>query len=356
MNGGDQPVHTMWDAPPRSGGRVRIFVLGALALLAFGPNARGQSTSYELDDSRGWVTAHRPEPGTDEETIGRARSLLAEGKARQARSMLNAWLDQYEDTDNPRLAEAYLLRGDARTATGSEYWALYDYEEITKNFQASEVFEKAVEREFEIGRRYLNGLRTKFLWMRIEDAAPLGEELMVRVQERLPGSRLAERACLELADYYYRERDLGLAAETYDIFLKNFPRSEYRQKAMQRQIYANIARFKGPQYDASGLVEAQYLIKEFVDRYPAEAERSGISDALLARLDESAGAQMLETARWYVRRGDTVSARFTLSRLLRKHPQTTAAAVGRRIMAENGWVPEDQRPADLSSTASEPDK
>ena len=208
-----------------------------------------------------------------------------------------------------------------------------------------------VEREFDIGKRYLTGLKTKIFWMRLEDATSLGAELLVRVQERLPGSRIAEEACLFLADHYYRVRDLTQASEMYDVFLHNFPTSEHRQRAMQRRAYASIGQFKGPSYDASGLVEARSLLKNFADQYPAEAERAGMSDALSARLDESIASQKLEKARWYFRQGDDVSARFTLNRLRRSHPRTVAASIAYDLMLERGWVKEKEAKAAIPTEA-----
>lgn len=340
---GDRPVHSLSGAPTVSRRRVR-FLAGCGAVLAWAGAAAAQ-TEFRLDDSGTWVTEREAARDGDGAIMAQARRLLAEGKAGEAKSLLTPWLDAHEETDNRWLADAYFLRGDARTATGDEYWALYDYEEIAKRFRSSDLFERAIEREFEIGRRYLNGLRTRILWMRIENAAPLGEEIMLRVSERMPGSVLAERSLLELADYYYRERDLNQAVEAYRIFRQLYPKSQFREKAMQREVYANIARFKGPEYDASGLVEAGYLIRRFADLYPAEAERAGMSDALVARLDESAAAQMLRVAEWYIARNDGVAARFQLKRLQRSHPQTVAAARGREIMVTRGWLPASPAPA-----------
>ena len=340
---GSRPVHSVSDAPAGNRRRVRFFLTLA-ALLASAAPARAQTT-YTLDPSGDWVAAAPEKPLTaDAAIMAKGRTLLAEGKASEAKSLLSDWLDEHEETENSYLPDAYLIRGDARTATGAEYWALYDYEEICKHYTSSDLFEKAIGREFDIGKRYLHGLRTRVFWMRLEDASPLGEEIMLRVQERMPGSVLAEQALLELADFYYRSRELTQAAEAYQIFLRLYPKSQFREQAMQRQVYANIARFKGPRYDATGLVEAQYLIAAFADRYPAEAERAGMSDALVARLDESAGAHMLNVAEWYLRRSDPVSARLELRRLQRKHPQTVAAAQGREIMTARGWLTELAQP------------
>jgi len=307
-------------------------------LLGLASPARAQTT-YELDPAGDWVESRTPDPATDEGRIAEARRLIAEGKASRAEDILDEFIEKYELKDNPWLAEAYLARGDAKNARGREEAALYDYEEVIKNFAGSEVFTRAVEREMDIGVRYLHGLKRKFLGMRVVSGDRVGEELLIRVQERLQGSRIAEAANLELADFYYRNRDLRMAAEAYDVFLTNYPNSEFREKAMQRRVYANVARFKGPRYDASGLVEAEILISDFADRFPADAEKAGMNDALLARIDDSLALQLLDTAQWYIRRGDDVSARLTLNRLIRRHPLSAASQQALAIMNERGWMP-----------------
>lgn len=310
----------------------------AIVLACAAGGARAQQTTYELDpDAGAWVETGAPEQGTDAWTIAEARKALAADRPADADRMLTAWLDERERTDNPWLAEAYMLRGDARVARGHEYSALYDYEKVAQDFVGSDVFLPTLERELRVGRMYLRGLRLRFLWFRFEDASSIGTELLMRIQERAPGSQLAESAAIELADYFYRIRDLDLAAEMYSIFLTNYPRSDLRQHAMLRQIYANVAQFKGPRYDASSLVEARALIRQFAGEFPEQAEQLGITDALIARLDESGAAQMLATAKWYLRRDDRVSARFTLRRLAIKYDGTVAAARGRDILREHGW-------------------
>jgi tetratricopeptide (TPR) repeat protein len=323
----------------------------AACLLAERPTAAQQST-YELDAEAGvWIAGEAPEPGTDEWVIAEARRALAADKPGEAESALAEWLRVHERTDNPWLPEAYMLRGDARVARGNEYKALYDYETVAKDFTSSEVFLPTLERELRVARMYLAGLRKKFLGLRIESATPIGIELMMRIQERAPGSQLAETAAIELADHFYRVRDLELAAEMYSIFLTNYPQSEHRLHAMLRQIYANVGRFKGPKYDASTLVEARALIRQFEAEFPQQAEELGITEALIARLDESAAAQMLASAEWYLRRGDEVSARFILRRLVVRHDGTVAAAGARDLLDARGWeyAPPEPLPPDLGA-------
>jgi outer membrane protein assembly factor BamD (BamD/ComL family) len=301
--------------------------------------ARAQTEFRPGPDGRWAPASPAPEPGSDGAVMQEARRLLAEGRASRAEDLLDEWLDLNERSENPFLAEAYLLRGNAKLAQDDEWDALYDYETVIRQFPGSEAYVEAVQREVEIGKAYLDGRRKKFWGLfRIENAEPEGEELLIRAQQRLPQSALAEDAGVTLADWYYRERDLPMAAEMYDILLRNYPQSRFREHAMQRRIFSNIARFKGPRYNAQPLIEARVFIEDYARRFPTEAARAGLSDALVSRLDESAAAQMLETARWYLKREDDVSARFTLRRLLRNHPGTVAAARAEAMMRERGWI------------------
>jgi outer membrane protein assembly factor BamD (BamD/ComL family) len=319
--------------------RTTPALLALLALLSAGvvrAQEGGTQPTYELDDSGAWVQTASPEAGTDAAALGEARRLIVEGNTSEAISILDAWLTEHGRATSPYVPEALLLRGDARVAADDEYSALVDYEAVTM-YPESPYFVTALEREYEIALRYLNGLRRKFLGLRIEDATPTGEELLVRVQERLPGSRLAEQAAVELADFYYRRRDMPMASEMYEIFTRNFPQSAYRRWAMQRRIYASLARYKGPRHDTTGLNDARLLIQDFRDEYPQDAESAGINEALLTRVDESLGEKMLETARWYLTVNDEPSARLTLRRLLRDHPRSAAAVEALRIMEDRGW-------------------
>ncbi len=320
------------------------------ALLAGCSAALAQSNTLRLDDAGQWEQTHAPVAGTTGALLADARRALAEDRPGAARVILDPWIKANERTGDPDLPQALLLRGDALTALGDEYNALYDYERIIKEFAATESFTVAVERELNIGVNYVNGLDRKFFGVRILAADDIGEELLIRVQERMPGSRVAERAGIELADYYYRTRQLGLAADAYDLFVQLYPRSQYVAKAMERRIYATIAQYKGPRYDGSPLLDSQVLVRRFASLYPAQAQAAGLDDALVARLDDSAADELLESARWYLRSDDEVSARFVLRRLLRERPRSAAAQDAYAFMVERKWIipPRDPEPAPKS--------
>jgi tetratricopeptide (TPR) repeat protein len=312
-------------------------IASVVVFVATAGSALGQ-TSFELDPTKGLTAAAGQETDPDRAAMAEVRRLLAEDKFKEAYEKVHAWLEKNGESDSPVLADAYVLRGTALVGLGREFKALFDFEKVAREYPGSAAFTTALERELEVGNKYLNGLRRKSFGIRWESGVDVAEEIIVRINERLPGSRLAEQALMDLADYYYRERDLEMAAIAYDCFVILYPKSELRQRAMERRIYATIAKFKGPRYDASGLIEARYQIEAYQELYPREAAAAGLSDALVARLDESAAAQMLTVARWYLKRGDEASARLTLTRLVQRHPATGAAAEGYDELKKRKWI------------------
>jgi outer membrane assembly lipoprotein YfiO len=307
-----------------------IRVAAACALLsvavAVSP-ARGQDT-FELSPDDEWKLTETVDPNSPEGQLALARRALAAGDAKGAERLAGAWIDQHER--DPLLAEAYLLRGDALRAQKSYYKALFDYEYVARGYPASEAFVTVVERELEIGTLYARGTKRKMWGMRILDAGDVAEELLIRVQERMPGSQLAEQAAMELADYYFGRRKMNLAVEMYSIFLEQYPDSDGVSKARKRLIYAHLATFKGPEFDASGLHEARAKLRELIVLEPAAAADFE-AESLLTRLDESDARKMLLTARWYLRTGDPVAAELMVRRLVERYPRTLAASDALRL-------------------------
>ena len=296
-------------------------MLAAAALLLTAAPGVGQVT-YDLGDGR-WEQREAPDPDTPAGEIQAIRRLIAEDKPGRARKRAADWLEDHPD--HPLRVEALLLRGDAKTAERSYYKALFDYEAVIRNYPQSEQFTTALEREFEIARLFVTGTRRKLWGIRFVPADGEGEELLIRIQERTPGSALGERASLLLADYYFNEGQMGLATDAYDLFLINYPRSTKREWAMLRLIQAGLARFRGPGFDKTGLIDARERLETYRDEYPAAAERIGAT-ALLARIDESLARHAMVSARWYQNRGELPSAAYLYRRVIAEHPRTAAAS------------------------------
>jgi TolA-binding protein len=287
--------------------------------------------TFELTNADEWEKTRDPDPETSAGQLAAIRHTLAEGDATRAETMATQWIDRNER--DPMLAEAYLLRGDALLAQGEEYKALFDYEFVARSYTGSEAFITACRRELDIAERYAAGLHRKFFGLRIVPTDDEAEEIFIRVQERLPGSRMGEEAGMALADFYFERRSMRMAAEAYQLFIENYPRSSQISKARKRLIFSELALFKGPEFDAAGLYEARQRLLRLRIQEPVEAQKIG-ADALLTRIDESDAQKMLATAQWYEHVGNPIAAELTIRRLLKRYPRSVATADALR------WIPE----------------
>ncbi len=308
---------------------LQMASVALVAALVLGAPAANAQQQYILTDEDRWATDKALDPATPEGQLNEARKALAMNEPERAETLANTWIER--NPRNPFLPEAYLIRGDAKAANGDEYKALFDYEFIARMFPGSEVFVTALQRELAIAKEYLAGLRRKQWGMRLWDAKDDAEEILIRIQERLPGSRLAEDAGMTLADYYFDKREMELAAEAYDLFLENYPRSALVDKARRRLIYSYLATFKGPEFSAKGLYEARERLQQLRASLPAEAERMG-AGALLTRIDESDAQKMLTIANYYIATGEPISAEFTIRRLVKRYPRSVATAEALRVV------------------------
>ena len=308
---------------------VRRLLLATFVLLVgtAEPVSARQET-YELGDDDVWQAEDvRPDPAARQVVL--ARRALALGEPERARALASAFLDKFPGGE--ARPEMLLVRGDALVEMGDEYEALFDYEAITRTYSGSRAFVTALEREYQIAVAYADGLRRKFLGtIRIINADDDAEELLIRIQERLPGSRLAEDAGMKLADFYFIRSKMRLAAEAYDLFIQNYPRSDRIEKARQRLIQAYLASFRGPRYDDTGLRDAKRRLEVLEATQPGLAQRIG-AEALLVRIEESEARKLLTTAEWYLSIDDPVSAEQYLRRVVERHPATVAALDGLRM-------------------------
>jgi outer membrane protein assembly factor BamD (BamD/ComL family) len=311
-------------------------VVAAVVVPAQAADKEKQGEVYELGED--WKKIDAPDPASKEGQLFAIRKLIASDEAQAAITAADAWIKT-----NPRhrlTDHAYFLRGDAKLAIEHYHEALFDYEYLVRQFPGSKWFDRALEREFQIARAFAHGTKRLFLWTRSVPAYDEAEELFVRIWERREGSDLAERALFELAEMLYRQGYMRRAVDAYDMFLVNYPKSQWGQRAMKQLVQAALATFKGPRYDPTGLIEARRRLQLFQEQFPAAAANLD-AQAILNRVDESMGQRSLAVAQWYERNRKWVSARFVYQRLLKDSQlrHTAAARQAWRRLEQMGYKP-----------------
>lgn len=300
-----------------------------------------------LDPASGqWTPAAPEHPGTPDAEMRRARQRLIDGEPRKAEGVLKKWRK-----DNPaheRYYEAVFLQGESEF-DARDYFAAYElYEEVVVN-TSGELYRRALQREMDVARAFLSG-QPRILWKTVRvPAQDDGIEILDRIWERVPGTRLGEEALLLKANYFFDSGQADLAQDEYALLAKEYPKGRYRQMAMLRSAEAAERAFPGVRFDDRPLLNADTRYRQVEDSYPAYAERERVPARRAAIRDQRASKD-LEVGDWYQRTGNTGAASYYYRAVLKDWPDTFAAAEARTRLLSLGYDVESMSPTSQGAT------
>lgn len=316
-----------------------LVVLGG-AVLALQTGALSAPRVSELTD-QGWqeVSPSAPDetPAVDPALV-RIDELLQQSRHHSARSLAVQWLKAHP-FGTPHRDLALFLMAEALYQEGDRLRSFYYLDELMDEYPGSQLFYRALEKQYQIADAYLRGYKRRFLLLPIIPAEDEAIEMLYRIQQRSPGSPLAEKALLRTADYYFASADYDLAADAYAAYARNYPRSPEIPRVMLREAYSNFAQFRGLRFDATPLVNARSELIEIMGRYPELAAQENLP-ALVERIDQTFAQKVLVTADFYRRTGEPTAAAWNYEFLLKTYPDGPEAAVARERLAK---LPEDAR-------------
>jgi outer membrane assembly lipoprotein YfiO len=196
-------------------------------------------------------------------------------------------------------------------------------------YPESQLYYAALEKQFDIADAYLDGYKNRFLGIAMFSAEGDGVEMLYRIQQRSPGSPLAEKALLRSADYYYFDGQYDLAGDAYGFYVRQYPRSPVIAQVRLRRAFANYAQFRGLRFDATPLVDARAQLVEVISTYPELAREERIP-TFVERIDQSFAAKLYVTADFYRRTRDPRAAVYLYRFLVDTYPESSEAARARQ--------------------------
>jgi outer membrane assembly lipoprotein YfiO len=296
---------------------------------AAGPTT-GPTRTWTYSGRGAWTANTETAPTTqrvDNPTLDQVDRLLAARQHGAARKLVLDWLKRHPKApDRDRgvflLAEAYYQYGD-------RIRAFYHLDELLDLHPASRLFYPAMEKQYEIADKFLRGYKRRLFGIPMLGAEEEAIDMLFRIQERAPGSPLAERALLRTADYYYSRGQYELAADAYAAYARSYPRSPVIPRVKLRQAFASLAQFRGRYYDVTPLIDARAQLEVFQAGYPDLAAQEGVA-AVLARIDKSMADKLYWTAEFYRRTHEPRAAAYTFRYLITRYPTSPEADRARR--------------------------
>lgn len=254
--------------------------------------------------------------------------LLQDGRFDAARKSAITWLKT--NRSSPMRDRGLYLMAEALYQYGDRIKSFYYLDELMDEYPDSALFYQALDKQYQIADTYLGGYKRRFLKIPMFGAKEEAVEMLFRIQQRSPGSPLAEKALLRTADYYYANADYDLAEDAYGAYAKAYPRSPMVPRVKLRQAYSNLAQFRGLRFDATPVVDAKAQLQDIVANYPDLAAEENLS-SVLERIDRTFARKLEVTADFYRRTHEPRAAAYIRGLLATSYPESAEAAHARQL-------------------------
>ncbi|MFQ5491999.1 MAG: outer membrane protein assembly factor BamD, partial [Phycisphaerae bacterium] len=231
--------------------------------------------------------------------------------------------------------EAMVLRAAIEIARSDYYKAHLHLQEFLDLYGTSRQAARALELEFIVAERFLNGTRRKVWGMRLLSATDKGLEMLDEIAADYPGSSLAEKAIKTKADHYFNRGDFTLAEFEYSRLGEEFPRSRYARLSLRKSAESALASFPGIDFDDAALIEAEERFKVYLAQYPGSAEQEGVGQ-ILQQIYAQRAAKEFSVGQFYERTRRLDSAIFYYRSTLNNWPDTIGASRARQRLQALG--------------------
>lgn len=325
-------------------------ILTVVVLIA--PAVAQEQDSYEWKGGK-WTKAAPPAKGTPEGELSLIRKLMRDGKNRKAVKAAKKFLDRYPASK--LLEDVSYLAGNAEFARNRYFQAFEWYETQLDYSPRGRYYKLAVRKEYEIAEKFLAGEKRVVLGAMKLSAKSEALEILTRVAEHVPGTPLAQKALMLVADWKFDNEKWLEAADAYNVFVELFPKSRKAAYAALHSAKAMYFSFRGTSFDDTPLLEAQQRFRNFAASYPDQAVKARVPETL-RQIAEVRAEKLLATGRFYERTEKSSAAVYYYKMLVKDFPQSQSANRARTHLAELGHIKAAKPAATPTATPADKNK
>jgi outer membrane assembly lipoprotein YfiO len=311
--------------------RTSLFILASLLLA---PQLHADPPAAEFKNGHWQPIAPPPAAAVaNDPELDHMQQLLDVGDAPAALNVGLYWVKHHSNKAPQRDRALFLISmAKFNVDSGDDRISAYYYlDELMDEYPDSKLFYPALDQQYVIADAYLRGHKGKLFGLPIVPMEDEAIEMLFRIQQRSPGSSMAEKALLRTCDYYYADADYELAHDAYGFFIKTFPRSPQLSSVMLRKAFSSLAQFHGVRFDPTCMIDARAELSEVIAAYPQLAKQENLS-AIVAHIDEALARKLLVTGDYYRRTSAPRGAVYVYRYLIDTYPDSPDAATARRVL------------------------
>lgn len=263
-----------------------------------------------------WINPKYAVKDTPEEQFKYAEEFRKNGKIevaiREHKKLLKHYSkSEYAPSSCFILGEIYKERGDSKKAF--EY-----FQKIVDEYPSSPLVFSAIKRQSEIADEKLEEKKGGIfrVFTRKEKT-----KYMNKVVENNPYDLENVDRMFKLAEFYFQIKEYDESLEVLSKIIKNFPQTEYSEKAKFLRIKYSINSIPDVNNDTDLIDEIREEIIAFLIEYPESKFKNEIEN-IVSILDEKEAEKYYQIARYYEKAGRSKSAIYYYKKIFDKFPET----------------------------------
>ncbi len=207
------------------------------------------------------------------------------------------------------------------------------FKELVSRFPATSYSRLVAERDYAMGCSFFEEGEGFF---GIFKTRSYGVKVMNHLMTYFPTSDLADDAQLAIGEYFFSVDDYVAAAESFERIMKEYPTSEWVEKATFMTGLSYYRLNKGPSYDRESLLRSIEFMRFYRDRYSTGNffEESG---EILDDSCERMAAKELEIALYYLDQDQDRGGRIHLANAALLFPETESGQKAQALLTERDW-------------------
>jgi outer membrane assembly lipoprotein YfiO len=209
--------------------------------------------------------------------------------------------------------------------------AFEEYQKIFEKYPKSEHIEEALQHQYDIATRFLNGQRFR-LWNTIPFFPDM--EKTVKLYERVirsgPFSEVAPKAQIRIGAAYEKRKDYPAAAAAYERAADRYhDQPAVAADALYRAGIAHAKQAATAEYDQGTAGQAIATFTDFITLYPEDL-RVGEAREIIGKLRNEQARGNFAIAEFYAKRQKWGGARIYYNEVVLRGPDSTLAPVARQ--------------------------
>lgn len=272
---------------------------------------KGEGWAYERE---GITTAKNPR-----EQLEYAQQLQAKKQYGDAitayRRLIRRWPTAYS------VQEGRLGFAECLAQTGYLFKAFQEYQNLITKHPNTTHFDTALQRQFDIGKRFLNGERHKVWGLKIFPSDEKAVEVFEQVVKNAPYGKLGPEAQFHIGLVYEKQKEYLSAVHAYEKILERYADNPLAEKAQFQIGLAYRKESARAEYDQNASDQAIGAFTDFLTRYP-HAENATKAEQYRVTLRQEQSRGLFNVARFYEKNKNYKAAIIYYNEVIAKNPKS----------------------------------